>query len=174
MVAFVKAQNAPAAADGSTQPLRNDPLLRGTQAAMAAELLGAGANGPAGLDRLGAAGITLQRDGTLAVDAAKFKEAATGRLDELRTLLAERLTAVTAPLPVLTRTAGLLDERASTMGAASARLTNRIADVDARLDKKRAALIAQFTKYEGAIGRLKSIGDAMAAQYAGLNRRSDG
>ena len=56
---------------------------------------------------------------------------------------------------------------------ASDRLANGIADVDARLEKRRASLIAQYTKYERAIGRLKSIGDAMTAQFAGLNKRND-
>jgi flagellar hook-associated protein 2 len=172
VVAFVKAQNA-TGPDGSAPPLRNDPLLRGTQAAIAAELLGSAAAGAEGLDRLGAVGITLQRDGTLAVDAAKFRGATTTRLDDLRALLADRMAAVAAPAVQLTRTAGILDDRANAMGASSARMTSRIADIDARLEKKRASLIAQFTKFEGTIGRLKSIGDAMSAQYAGLNKSNN-
>jgi flagellar hook-associated protein 2 len=172
LVKFIKAQNT-ADKDGSFPPLRGDPLLRGTQAAMASQILGVVAGGADGLDTLAAAGISLTRDGTLSLDAAKFKNAAGGRLGELRTMLADRMAAVAEPALALTKPSGLLDERAQALGAASGRLTSRIADVDARLEKKRAALIAQFTKFEGAIGRLKSIGDAMSAQFAGLNRKRD-
>ncbi len=172
VAAFVKAQSA-VAADGKAPPLRGDPLLRGTQTAMATQLLGAAAGGAEGLATLGAAGISLQRDGTLALDAAKFKAAAGGRLGELRTLLADRMAAVAAPAVALTQASGLIDSRGQSLDMASGRLTSRIADVDARLEKKRAALIQQFTKFEGAIGRLKSIGDAMSAQFAGLNKSRD-
>jgi flagellar hook-associated protein 2 len=172
VVAFVKAQNV-AGADGKAPPLRGDPLLRGTQTAMASQLLGAAPGAGAGLATLGSAGISLQRDGTLALDAAKFKDASGARLGELRTLLADRMTAITAPALELTKPSGLLDGRGISLGESSARLTDRVADVDARLEKKRAALIAQYTKFEGAIGRLKSIGDAMSAQFAGLNKSSD-
>ncbi len=172
VAAFVKAQNV-VGADGKAPPLRGDPLLRGTQTAMATQLLGAAAGGAEGMATLGAVGISLQRDGTLALDAAKFKAAAGGRLGELRTLLADRMAAVAAPAVALTQAAGLLDSRGQSLEQASGRLTNRIADIDARLEKKRASLIQQFTKFEGAIGRLKSIGDAMSAQFAGLNKSNN-
>ncbi len=173
MVAVVKAQNAGAGAGGTPPPLRGDPLLRGTQASMAGQLLSVAPGAAEGLGTLAAAGLSLQRDGTLALDAAKFKDAAGARLGELRTLLADRMAAVAAPAAELTKASGLLDGRGTALGESSTRLTGRVADMDARLDKKRSAMIAQYAKFESAIGRLKSIGDAMSSQFAGLNKSSN-
>jgi flagellar capping protein FliD len=63
---------------------------------------------------------------------------------------------------------GSIDARSRAIDEQSARLADRIADVDARLDKKRQNLLAQYAKFEAALGRMKAVGDSMSAQFTGL------
>ena len=45
----------------------------------------------------------------------------------------------------------------------------RFRPLDSRLDKKRTALLLQYSKTEAMLGSLKSMGDSILAQITGLN-----
>lgn len=166
--ALVIAQRAPTAA------LAGDALLRGIPGALSTAVLGADGALPADMASLGAAGISVQKDGTLAVDSAKLTAAYDGRLDDLRAMLASRMGAMSDYLTNLTAPAtGVLATRSAAIDDQSLRMTARISDTDARLDKKRASLLAQYAKFEASLGRLKSIGDSITAQITGLNAKSN-
>jgi flagellar capping protein FliD len=48
-----------------------------------------------------------------------------------------------------------------------------VSDIDSRLEKRRATLLAQYAKFEATLGRLKAIGDSLTSQLSGLNRGKD-
>ena len=68
---------------------------------------------------------------------------------------------------------GAIDVRSQALDDTNARLSARINDVDARLDKKRTSLLAQYAKFEASLGRLQSLQSSMTAQFTGLNKSND-
>lgn len=151
--------------------LAGDSMLRTVAGALSTQVLGSDAALPADMTALGAAGITVQKDGTLALDAARLDAASTTRPDALRAMLASRMGAMSDYLAgVAAPLTGLIDQRGSAVDEQSARMQARVADVDARLEKKRTALLAQYAKFEASLGKLKALGAAMSSQFAGLNK----
>jgi len=159
---------------GAGGALAGDAMLRTVTAALSSNVLATDATLPADMTSLGAAGVTLQKDGTLTVDAAKLDAAYADRLDDLRTMLAGRMGAVSDYLKgVAAPLTGLIDQRETTVDDQSARMQARIGDINARLDKRRTALLAQYARFEAALGRLKAIGDSIGTQLSGLNAKRD-
>lgn len=158
---------------GATGALAGDALMRTITGALSSAVLTADGALPPDMASLGAAGITIQKDGTLALDSTKLNDAYAGRLDDLRTMLASRMGAVSDYVKSLTAAGtGVLAERGVNIDDQSARMTARVGDIDARLEKKRMALLAQYAKFEASLGRIKSLGDSLTAQLNGLNAPS--
>ena len=123
---------------------------------------------------MGNAGISLDRAGRLSIDKAAFTKAVSERLNDVRTLFADRGAAFETSIGDYTATGvGTVDKRLTAIDGQSSALGARIADVDSRLEKKRAALLAQFSKFEATLGRLKSIGDSLGSQLSGLNKSKE-
>ena len=160
-------------------PLFNDALLRTVRGGLTSEIVRAvtPATAPgvaADLSTLASLGVSLQKDGTLAFDASKLNAALDARGGNVQALLADRMGALADYTESIARPlTGLIDRRESAIDTQNGRLTDRIADIDARLEKRRLALVAQFSKFEASLGKLKALGDQMTAQFSGLNRRSD-
>ena len=171
VVAFVQVQ---ATTTATALPLRGDPMLRTVRASINKEMLGSGAGLPADMARLGSAGITLQKDGTLALNAEVFSAAYASRQGELSAMLAERGAAVVDQIDVFTATGtGMIDARSSALTDRNATLASKVSDIDSRLEKKRATLLAQYAKFEASLGKLKSIGDSLTSQLKSLSSGSD-
>jgi flagellar capping protein FliD len=81
--------------------------------------------------------------------------------------LSDYLGALAQPLT------GLIDQRESGIDTQSAALQARVTQIDARLDKKRTALLAQYSKFEASLGRLNALQSTMSAQFAGLDQRGE-
>ncbi|HEY0777251.1 MAG TPA: flagellar filament capping protein FliD, partial [Gemmatirosa sp.] len=82
---FIQQQNT-VQADGTWPPLHNDPTLRDARSQLASMMLttGAASNGVASdLGTLASVGVSLQKDGTLKLDASTFQTALTGRLTDV-------------------------------------------------------------------------------------------
>lgn len=185
---FVEAYNKVQAALKSQlgtvgSPLYNDSLLRTTRGTLASTMVTSAtpASQPGGaagvaddLTSLAALGVSLQKDGTLAFDQSKLNTLAATRLPDVQALLATRMGALSTVTESLVQPlTGAIDQREANIDTQSARYTSRVTEIDARLEKKRAALIAQFAKFESSLGSLKALGDRMSAQFAGLNARKD-
>ena len=163
-------------------PLHNDPLLRAARSSLGRMVVtGAtpasqpgGAMGVADdLTALSSLGVSMQKDGTLSFDASRFA-AASARLPDVRALLTARMDELSTYADSLAKPlTGQIDQREMGIDTQNARMTDRIADIDARLEKRRAALIAQYAKFEASLGTLKALGEQMSAQFAGLTKRSD-
>lgn len=161
-------------------PLYNDSLLRTARGNLANTVVTSAkpASQPGGdpgvaddLTSLAALGVSLQKDGTLAFDQAKFNTLASTRLPDVRALLTARMGALATFTGSLVQPlTGALDQRKASIDAQSARYTSRVTDIDARLEKKRTALLAQFSKFEASLGGIKALGDRMKAQFDGLNK----
>ena len=174
MVATLKTQT------NAGQPLAGDSLARTLRSTLAGILLTpagsggrptTGGNGVASdLTTLGTLGISVQRDGTLALDAAKFQSVAGARVADATALLADRMGAVSSFLDTTAAPiTGQIDTRSQAIDAKDSRLQRRIDDLDSRLDKRRTALLAQYSKYEAALGRLQSLQSSLTSQFSALN-----
>lgn len=172
--AYNKVRSLVTSQSASNGALRGDALLRTITGSLSTAVLNPDGALPGDMASLGAAGISLQKDGTLAVDSTKLSDAYGGRLDDLRALFTSRMGGVSTYLDSLTQAGtGVLAERGTSIDGQSARMTTRISDLDARLDKKRTSLLAQYAKFEASLGRLKSIGDSLTAQITGMNAKSN-
>lgn len=170
---FLRDQNT-IQADGTFPPLHNDPTLRDARAQLAGMVLTAGAttNGVASdLATLGSVGVSLQKDGTLGFDATKFQSAVQGRLTDLSALFTDRMSAVSSYIDsAVAPYVGSISQRESGIDAQSTSLQSRIDNLNARMDKQRLALLAQYSKFEASLSQLQSTGSAISAQFASLNK----
>ena len=155
--------------------LATEPLIRAARGTMSGILLAKGTGLAAGMETLGSIGVALTREGTLSFDQSKFTAAYTDKYDDLKATLKERTRAVATFAESLTKSGtGSIASRTSALTDANGRLTSRVADIDARLEKKRAALLAQFAKFESSLGGINAMAKTMSAQFAGLNKSRDG
>jgi flagellar hook-associated protein 2 len=169
MVQFVKTN-----ADSTSGVLARDQVLRGTRVGMAAEVLTAASTNPLDMQTLSTIGVSLAKDGTLTLDSAVLQGAYTTRVDDVKALLTDRMTALSTIADGVTLSGtGMIDSREQSMTAQNTSMQQHIDDLAARLDKKRSAMLAQYARFEATLGRLKAIGDSMSAQFAGLNKSSD-
>jgi flagellar capping protein FliD len=137
-------------------------------------VLAAGAGLPEDLATLGAVGISVNKDGTLKLDEARWDAAYNGRFDELQATLADRMADVMAHVDTLAKPfSGLIDQRERALDERSGKLTDRITALDARLEKKRASLLAQYAKFEASLGRLQAIQSSLGTQLKGLTSSND-
>lgn len=173
---FVQQQNT-IQADGTWPSLHNDPTLRDARSQLARMTLagGAAANGVApDLATLASVGVSLQKDGTLKLDAPTFQAAVQGRLADVSALFTDRMSAFstyvdTTAAPYI----GTISQRETAVDAQSARLQSRIDTLNARMDKRRLALLAQYSKFEASLSRIQSTGTALTAQFTALNKSSN-
>jgi flagellar hook-associated protein 2 len=171
IVAFTQVQ---ATTTATVLPLRGDSMLRTVRASINKVMLGSGTGLPDDMARLGSAGMVLQKDGTLSLNAETFSAAYASRQGELSAMLAERGAAIVDQVDVFTATGtGMLDARTSALTDRNATLASRVSDVDSRLEKKRATLLAQYAKFEASLGKLRSIGDSLTSQLKSLSGRDD-
>ena len=176
--AFVEAYNAARKLLGEQmaigQPLANEPMARAVRGSMSKAILDKGTGLPADLATLASVGVSLNKDGTLAYDEAKFNTAYTGRFDELKATLANRAKAVSDFAESLSKPmTGVIAQRDLAITDHTLRLTDRIADIDARLEKKRAALLAHFAKFEATLGGITAMGNSLSSQLKGLTAKSE-
>lgn len=170
---FIQQQQSPQA-DGTYPPLHNDPSLNGARSQLATIALtaGAAANGVSPtLATLGAAGVSVQRDGTLKLDAPTFQSAFQNRLADVSSLFTDRMTAFsTYADATATPFLGTISARESGIDTQSAHLQSRIDTLNARVDKRRLALLAQYAKFEASLSKIQAAGTGLSAQLASLTK----
>jgi flagellar hook-associated protein 2 len=132
--------------DGAAEAWGGDTSVAGTDIAgtidgEAATGIGQLLVGNAGTN---AAGLTIQYDG-LALGAVGSVNLSLGAGARIERLLDQFLNTGN----------GLVDSKVSALDARNSRLTTRIDELDARLERRRAVLLANFLQMETAIARLK-------------------
>ena len=161
-------------ADDSTSPLARDSVLRGARSNLSQSVLATDGTAPLDVSRLSNLGISVQKDGSLSFDATTWNAVFPSRIDDVKALLADRVGAISSFADDVTLPyAGQIDGRESSIDTQTASLQRHIDDLDARLDKKRTALLLQYSKSEAMLGKLKSIGDSLTSQLNSLNNSSN-
>jgi flagellar hook-associated protein 2 len=154
--------------------LAKESLLRTARGSLGNIVLAKGDGLPPSLATFGSVGLSLTKDGTLQFDAARFDAAYDEQWGDLKATLKNRVGAMADHVQSLAGVAiGSIDRRESALAEQNGRLTDRIADIDSRLEKKRAAMLMQYAKFEASLGRINAIGGTVTAQLAGLNKSRD-
>ncbi len=175
--AFVDAYNAAVghirSQSAATGPLRGDPTLRQSRAALSRAVLGV-IGGEDGNPTTGASiGLSLSKTGELTLDETKFRAATAGEFDGLKALLTQGtgIADLKTTLDELLRAnSGTLDTKVRALTESLTGLDARVGRIEARLESRRAALIRQFTQMESAIGQLQKQGEFLGSQFTALNR----
>lgn len=152
-------------------PMAGDTLPRSLSAQLRG-LLGDTVAGLSGeLDALSDAGVTTNTDGTLKIDDAAFAAALAADFDGIEALF-------TSTHGYATKLDGILDGFLDSTGFIKARETtltarlDRIADdreaLQRRLDALEARLRAQFSALDALVAQMRSTGDFLTQQFAGL------
>ncbi|HEY4318444.1 MAG TPA: flagellar filament capping protein FliD [Herbaspirillum sp.] len=123
------------------------------------------------LQTLNDLGITLQKDGTLAVDAVKLNKASTTSFGEIQTLfngpngIATKLTSV---LTDMLSDSGVVNTRTTGIKASLATNTANQAIVQKRLDADQARYTAQFNALDVTLTNLQQQQQQLTSALAGL------
>ena len=158
-------------------PLYGDVAVRGLRNQLLSGVSSTSANSPS------VAGISVQRDGTVAFDRATFLEALAADPEGVRARLGEGTTAapgLSARLSAIADAASRPQDAAGGTGILTAAIGNRERSItqlksditrwDARLELREQRLIAQFTAMEKALGSAQQQGQWLAGQIASLPR----
>ncbi len=167
------------AASKTGGPLQGDSAATGLQRQLRS-LLGAGSEASTVFQRLSDVGLSLQRDGTLSVNATKL-DAATGNLAELRKAFAAS-DADPAKDGFARRYADLAQQVLGVDGSLTTRtqgLRSRITqnseaqqDLQDRVERFRARLVAQYTAMDGNLSKLNALSSYVTQQLNALSGNS--
>jgi flagellar hook-associated protein 2 len=158
------------AATKTSGPLQRDSTVKGIQRQLSNTLIEA--VGTAGkLQTLNDVGISLQKDGTLALDAAKLTKATTDQFSDVKKLF-------TSPEGVITRLNSLLTDMLSEGGVVESRTkglqtslklnTDRQTQVQTRLDGIQARYTKQFNALDVTLTKLQGKQSALTSQLSAL------
>jgi flagellar hook-associated protein 2 len=165
---------------------RNNGALQGDATAiglqnMLRQMVGS-PGGPAGaaLSRLSDIGLQLQRDGSLSSNTARL-DAALQNPAALRSLLTD--TAAGANPPGVARRMrdfalaatgfdGAVTGRNNALQASAERKQDRIEQMEERLVRTRASLLAQYTRLDTSLGAINGLGSFVTQQLAQWNRNT--
>jgi flagellar hook-associated protein 2 len=158
-------------------PLYSNGAVRGLRNQLVAAVSGSSTNSPA------VAGISVQRDGTVAFDRSKFLEAHAADPGGVRARLGEGTTdapGLSARLAAVSDAAsrpkdavggtGILTAAIGNRERSIAQITSDITRWDQRLELREQRLVAQFTAMEKALGSAQQQGQWLAGQIASLPR----
>ncbi len=110
-------------------------------------------------------GITTERDGTLKFDSNQFTDAFASDPEGVQLLtesLGETLSAVDGTISQYTRFNGLIDQSKKSNENSITSLNQQISQIESNLKYQEDALVLQFSRLEGLIGKLNSQQSALA------------
>lgn len=147
-------------------PLARTSLDEGLLSAIREGISAANSPGSA-VSILAELGITTQRDGTLAFDQDRFKNAvgsdANGVANVLQSL-GESLTATaTGRITSYTRFGGIIDTEMNSNISQLTDFNQRLQDIEGSLARREQALVAQFARLESLMGSLNQQQSALAS-----------
>ncbi|MFO1270957.1 MAG: flagellar filament capping protein FliD [Rubrivivax sp.] len=160
-------------------PMQGDQTLLGLQTALRG-VINQGSTASTKYERLADIGITMQTDGTLAIDSTKLDAAVDNRA-ELRKLFAAD-GATTASDGFMTRFAGLgaaeldsggpLDTRNSSLQAMIKRNQDSQDAMQRRLDQTEARLRAQYQALDSSMAKLNGLSSYLTGQLTAIAKNS--
>jgi flagellar hook-associated protein 2 len=121
------------------------------------------------------AGFTLTRAGTIEVNDTTFRTALGANLTGIQALFGSAgigNAMVSATTFASRAVDGTIPNAVTAITDSNTRLTRRMNDLQARVEERRAALIARFTSMELAISRLQAQGNSLNSSLTGLTASS--
>jgi flagellar hook-associated protein 2 len=168
IVSFIDAQQA------SGQPLASSTILRTTLSSFTSALR---TQVPAlgDLSRGATVGLALERDGKLSLNSTRFREVLASNPTDLAQLFGE--TGIGGAVSVAAKNAtqsgtGTIFNQLKSIDENVLRLNKRAADLQTRVDQRRASLVQQFTDMESAIARLNAQSSSLVSTVNSLNSGS--
>ena len=152
------------------QPLAFNSTLRNIlgsfRDAMRTQVAAAGA-----FPRATLAGVTLNRSGTIDVDATKLGAAMGTNLSSIQTLFGAN--GIGGAMSTATKSAirpidGTITKSITNISDSNSALTKRMNDAQARVEARRQIMIDRFTAMELAISRLQAQGNSLNSSLSGL------
>jgi flagellar hook-associated protein 2 len=107
-------------------------------------------------------GVTIDRNGVMALDSAKLNVALTGNLQSVSDVFSSTngvATRLDTRLTGLLQSGGPLDTQQTSLNKQLTSLERRRADVQTRLDSLQKSLQKQFIAMDTLVGQFKSTGD---------------
>lgn len=102
----------------------------------------------------------------ITLGAADIVDGSEGSVEVIKGLASKQVDFVNS---ITKSKSGIFDRKISSVQKQIENLTNRISDIDARLASRRESLYLQFSQMESALSQLKSQGDFLTSQLAGIN-----
>lgn len=149
--------------------LNGDSTLRSAQSAFRAALGNVpGALAGATLQRLSDIGVSLQKDGTLTVDAARLSTAIGSDLNGVANLVAAYGSAVNSAADGMVGTSGLIAARNAGLNSSITGLGKQATVISARLTQIEARYRAQFTALDTLMSKMTTTSTFLTQQLASL------
>lgn len=124
--------------------------------------------GSGSLTTIGQLGVTLQRDGTYALDETKLRAAVESDFDGAAAVLANVAGTLKATVVAMQDPEGLLATAKGSAEATKRMLQQRIDRENSRLELVEARYRLQFSRLEQVLGQLRDQSQALAGQINGL------
>jgi flagellar hook-associated protein 2 len=165
IIAYIDTQQA------STQPLGSSSILRTTVSSFTAALR-TQVSSLGDLSRGANVGLALERDGKLSLNSTRFREVLAANPNDLTTLFGT--TGIGGAVETAARAAtqagtGTISNQIKSIDENVLRLNKRAADLQERVDQRRAALVQQFTQMEAAISRLNAQSSQLSSVVNSLS-----
>lgn len=155
--------------------LVGDATLRNLQTRIRQALTTPQAGGPTDLKVLSEIGVTFQKDGTMAVDAAKLKSSLSSNLSGVSGLFASAAGStagygkqLTALVDNLTSTGGALKVASDGMTASLKQLDQQFTDMKMRVDAKVERYRAQFTQLDMLMSKMSNTSNYLSQQFESM------
>lgn len=172
LVDFVRQQTPTGATGNARPPLASETSLATQARNLARTLQDTFATGTEGAQTLSQAGLRLGRDGRLSFTPTAYDTLAGTSETALRQLFTDRLGAAADYADsLLQSTSGAVAVQTQSIDRQVTRLNDRVADIDARLARRREALTRQFVAMEAALSRINNQTAAVSGQLAALSGR---
>ncbi len=117
---------------------------------------------------LASIGITLNKDGTLAVDSSKLQKAISNDFTSVKSVLAGYASATASAATDLTSTTGTLTNRVNGLNASVKLLGDRIDQMNLRLAAFEKRYRAQFVALDTTVSQMNSLSSYLSQQLAKL------
>lgn len=174
---FVAGEEAWTGTAKDATTLNGDGMLRSVQARLRGALLSPVAGLSGKYTTLASLGLSIQRDGSLSLDAAKLDTAIGSQPDAVAAVLGQQgtgsMTALADAADYFTHaTTGVIGTRITSLTKERRGLDDQIASMQARIDKYQSQLQAQFATLEKTVSSLKSQGDQLTAALDALSGNS--
>jgi len=127
--------------------------------------------GAEGIRVLADMGITTQKDGTLKIDDTKFDAVMKDDFDSLGQFFTGAqglMSRVTGKIDAYTQTGGIIEQRQKALDATRTDIKKQTEDLNSRVEKMQARLLAQFNAMEKLVGQLNGTSSQLDSALGNL------